>query len=105
MALSLLTDSPRGSPSIWIDETPGSCLIFACQKAGLGFPFTGQLNRNTPEEVRASVRMAEQLVKATSIVAVWILLAIAASAQMEPTKPSPEVKKLEVLTGSWTLEG
>ena len=40
-----------------------------------------------------------------TIAACWVLLAAAASAQMEPPKPSPEVKKLDVLAGSWTVEG
>jgi hypothetical protein len=37
--------------------------------------------------------------------AVWMLLAAAALAQMEMPKPGPEVKKLDALAGSWTLEG
>jgi hypothetical protein len=40
-----------------------------------------------------------------TIFAAWLLLAAAALAQMEMPKPSPEVKKLEALAGSWTLDG
>ena len=36
---------------------------------------------------------------------VWLALATAVLAQMEPPKPGPEHKKLDVLAGSWTLEG
>jgi len=35
----------------------------------------------------------------------WLVLAAAALAQMEAPKPGPEHKKLDVLAGSWTLEG
>jgi len=37
--------------------------------------------------------------------AVWLLLGLAALAQTEPPKPGPEHKKLDVLAGSWALEG
>jgi hypothetical protein len=37
--------------------------------------------------------------------AVWMLLAAAALAQMEMPKPGPELKKLDALAGKWTLEG
>jgi len=39
------------------------------------------------------------------ILAAWLLLAVAALAQMEMPKPGPEHKRLDMLTGSWTLEG
>lgn len=35
----------------------------------------------------------------------WFVLAAAALAQMEMPKPGPEVKKLDMLVGSWTLDG
>ena len=34
-----------------------------------------------------------------------VLLATAATAQMQPPKPGPELKKLDVFVGSWTLDG
>ena len=34
-----------------------------------------------------------------------LLLATAATAQMQPPKPGPELKKLDVFVGSWTLDG
>ena len=34
-----------------------------------------------------------------------LMLLTAALAQMEPPKPAPELKKLDVFAGSWTLEG
>jgi hypothetical protein len=44
--------------------------------------------------------------KATALIsAVWLFLALAAVAQMEVPKPGPEHKKLDVLAGSWTLDG
>jgi hypothetical protein len=44
--------------------------------------------------------------KTTGLVsAVWLFLALAAVAQMEMPKPGPEHKKLDVLAGSWTLDG
>ncbi|HLW85593.1 MAG TPA: DUF1579 family protein [Candidatus Sulfotelmatobacter sp.] len=36
---------------------------------------------------------------------VWTMLTAAALAQMEMPKPGPELKKLDVLAGSWTLDG
>ena len=39
------------------------------------------------------------------ITAAWLVLAAAALAQMEMPKPGPEHKKLDVLAGTWTLEG
>lgn len=35
----------------------------------------------------------------------WLLLAVAAVAQMEAPKPGPELKKLDAFAGTWTLEG
>jgi hypothetical protein len=35
----------------------------------------------------------------------WMMLAAAALAQMEMPKPAPELKKLDMLSGSWTLDG
>lgn len=44
--------------------------------------------------------------KTTALIsAVWLFLALAAVAQMEVPKPGPEHKKLDVLAGSWTLDG
>lgn len=44
--------------------------------------------------------------KTTALIsAVWLFLALAAVAQMEMPKPGPEHKKLDVLAGSWTLDG
>lgn len=39
------------------------------------------------------------------IVATWAVLAISAAAQMDMPKPGAEVKKLEMFSGSWTLDG
>ena len=39
------------------------------------------------------------------ISAAWLVLAVAALAQMEMPKPGPEHKKLDFFAGSWTLEG
>jgi len=41
---------------------------------------------------------------AAMIFAAWIVLAAAALAQMEMPKVGPELKKLDVLAGSWTLD-
>lgn len=38
------------------------------------------------------------------ILAAWIVLAVASTAQEMP-KPGPELKKLEMFAGSWTMEG
>ncbi len=35
----------------------------------------------------------------------WLVLAAGALAQMEMPKPGPEVKKLDMFAGSWTLDG
>jgi hypothetical protein len=43
--------------------------------------------------------------KARMIVVSVVLSAAAAMAQTEPPKPAPELKKLDVFAGSWTLEG
>jgi hypothetical protein len=43
--------------------------------------------------------------KATSIFFAAILLSSAAIAQMQPPKPSPELKNLDVFAGTWTLDG
>ena len=40
-----------------------------------------------------------------TILAAWMMLAGAAIAQMEAPKPAPELKKLDVFVGSWTLDG
>ena len=39
------------------------------------------------------------------ILSAWLICAAAAFAQMEMPKPAPELKKLDVLVGSWTIEG
>src|SRR5258708_18584857 len=39
------------------------------------------------------------------ILVAWLLLAPAAMAQMDASKPGPELKKLDVFVGSWTLDG
>jgi hypothetical protein len=39
------------------------------------------------------------------ILAAALMLAAAAMAQMEPPKPDPELKKLDVFAGTWTLDG
>ena len=43
--------------------------------------------------------------KIKSILTACLLLSCAALAQMEMPKPGPEVKKLEALAGTWTLDG
>ena len=39
------------------------------------------------------------------VLAAWLILAASALAQMEMPKPGPEVKKLDMFVGSWTLDG
>jgi len=39
------------------------------------------------------------------MLAAWMVLATAALAQMEAPKPGPEHKKLDMLAGTWTVEG
>ncbi len=39
------------------------------------------------------------------ISAVWLALAVAATAQMDLPKPGPEQKKLDMFAGAWTLDG
>ena len=41
----------------------------------------------------------------TMILAAWWALGTAALAQMEMPKPAPELKKLDMFVGAWTLEG
>jgi len=41
----------------------------------------------------------------TMISVAWLVLVAAALAQMEMPKPGPELKKLDVFAGSWTLDG
>ena len=43
--------------------------------------------------------------RAGIILAAWLVVSAAAMAQTEAPKPSPEHKKLDVLAGSWTVEG
>ena len=58
------------------------------------------------EETRWELSFKEMRVKRTGIMSVaWLLLTAAALAQTEPPKPGPEHKKLDVLAGSWALEG
>jgi Protein of unknown function (DUF1579) len=40
-----------------------------------------------------------------TIFTAWLVLTAAALAQMEMPKPGPEVKKLDMFAGSWTLDG
>ncbi len=42
---------------------------------------------------------------AAMILAATLALGAMATAQMEPPKPGPELKKLDVFVGSWTLDG
>jgi hypothetical protein len=39
------------------------------------------------------------------LLAAWLMGSVAALSQTEPPKPGPELKKLDVLAGSWTVEG
>ncbi len=43
--------------------------------------------------------------RAAMILAATLALGAMATAQMEPPKPGPELKKLDVFVGSWTLDG
>jgi len=43
--------------------------------------------------------------KLALVSAAWLVLTVAAAAQMEMPKPGPEHKKLDVFAGSWVLEG
>jgi len=43
--------------------------------------------------------------RSAMIWAVWVVLASVAWAQTEMPKPGPEHKKLDMLAGSWTIEG
>lgn len=43
--------------------------------------------------------------QAGMIFAVGVVLAVAAIAQTEPPKPGPELKKLDLFVGTWTLNG
>jgi hypothetical protein len=43
--------------------------------------------------------------RAGMILAAALVMAAAAMAQMEPPKPAPELKKLDVFAGTWTLDG
>ncbi|HZW79175.1 MAG TPA: DUF1579 family protein [Candidatus Deferrimicrobiaceae bacterium] len=40
-----------------------------------------------------------------TVLMAWVLMAAAATAQMQPPKPAPELKKLDMFVGSWTLDG
>ena len=39
------------------------------------------------------------------ILAVWVALGAGAAAQMQAPKPGPEVKKLDIFAGTWSLDG
>ena len=39
------------------------------------------------------------------VCAAWLVMMAVAAAQMEPLKPAPELKKLDMFAGSWTLDG
>ena len=39
------------------------------------------------------------------VLAAALMFATAAMAQMEAPKPAPELKKLDVFVGTWTLDG
>ena len=43
--------------------------------------------------------------RAAMILAATLVLAAVATAQTEPPKPGPELKKLDVFVGSWSLDG
>ena len=43
--------------------------------------------------------------QAGKILAAYVILATAVMAQTQPPKPGPEVKKLDVFVGTWTLDG
>jgi Protein of unknown function (DUF1579) len=43
--------------------------------------------------------------RAGIILGLWLAVVAVSMAQTEPPKPGPEVKKLDVLAGSWTVEG
>jgi len=43
--------------------------------------------------------------RAGMIIGATLMLAAVAMAQMEPPKPGPELKKLDVFVGSWMLDG
>jgi hypothetical protein len=45
------------------------------------------------------------IMKPAALIFVALLTASLASAQMEAPKPGPELKKLDVFAGSWTLDG
>jgi hypothetical protein len=51
------------------------------------------------------LRSKETIMKRTGIILMAAMWATAAFAQMEATKPAPELKKLDVFAGSWSLEG
>lgn len=43
--------------------------------------------------------------RAAMILAATLLLAAVAMAQMQPPKPGPELRKLDIFVGTWTLDG
>ena len=43
--------------------------------------------------------------RAQIILLAWLVSSVMALSQSEPPKPGPEVKKLDALAGSWTVEG
>jgi hypothetical protein len=45
------------------------------------------------------------MTRAGTILAAWVVCTAAAMAQLEAPKPAPELKKLDVFVGSWTLDG
>ena len=59
--------------------------------------FRRKSERNVLEET--------QMKRRGIILAASILVAASAMAQMQPPKPGPELKKLDVFVGSWTLDG
>jgi len=45
------------------------------------------------------------MTRAGTILAAWLFCTAAAMAQTEAPKPAPELKRLDVFVGSWTLDG
>jgi hypothetical protein len=60
---------------------------------------------NQQSAINNQQSIARQIMKNIgTILAAWLVLAAAAMAQEMP-KPGPELKKLEMFAGSWTMEG
>lgn len=57
-----------------------------------------------PIAIRGPHSMRQQVIKLATLI-VFLANAALSQAQMEMPKPAPELKKLDFLAGTWTMDG